>query len=172
MRNALLALLAAGPAHGYELKQAYERALGIATAPVNIGQVYTTLQRLERDALVIGRDVAQADRPNKTVYELTQAGRSELEAWYAASASAPRLRDEFVTRFMLAHATGMTDPLALLDRQRAAYLRALRNLEPLQPDGGNSLLTGLLIEGAALHLQADLRWLDRCEELLTRKGRP
>ena len=76
MRFPLLALLAGGPAHGYELKQAMEQQFGAVLPPLNAGQIYTTLSRLERDGLVEDDAVAQNGRPNKRVYRLTEAGQS------------------------------------------------------------------------------------------------
>jgi DNA-binding PadR family transcriptional regulator len=165
MRNALLALLAIAPAHGYELKQAFEERFGAAWPPVNIGQVYVTLQRLHRDGLVAGAEVEQSDRPNKTVYQLTAEGRKELESWLATPSAAPRLRDDFVTRVLLAGATGMADPIELIAEQRTLYMRAIRQLTGTEFEAGQEVLSGLLVEGATLHLEADLKWLDRCEEL-------
>src|ERR1700689_5408540 len=72
MRMPLLALLAKEPAHGYELKTQLEQVFGEAYPSTNIGQIYVTLQRLERDGLVRSQDVVQATRPNKRVYELTE----------------------------------------------------------------------------------------------------
>src|SRR5258708_19565548 len=74
----LLALLAKEPAHGYELKQAIEQTFGSAYPSPNIGQIYVTLGRLERDGLVASQDVAQTGRPNKRVYELTATAREPL----------------------------------------------------------------------------------------------
>ena len=79
MRFPLLALLANGPAHGYELKQAMEQQFGLVLPPLNAGQIYTTLSRLERDGLVDDDPVAQNGRPNKRVYQLTEAGRIALD---------------------------------------------------------------------------------------------
>ena len=72
MRFPLLALLANGPAHGYELKQAMEQQFGSVLPPLNAGQIYTTLSRLERDNLVQDDAVEQNGRPNKRVYNLTK----------------------------------------------------------------------------------------------------
>ena len=83
MRFPLLALLAQGPAHGYELKQALEQRFGAVLPPLNAGQIYTTLSRLERDGLVDDDAVAQNGRPNKRVYRLTDAGQAELRGWVA-----------------------------------------------------------------------------------------
>ena len=101
MRSAFLALLAARPAHGYELRQALEQRFGSALPPMNAGQVYTTLARLERDGLVVGEDVPDDSR-QKRVYALTDAGRAALDEWVAAPTPGPRLRDEFFLKLVLA----------------------------------------------------------------------
>ncbi len=167
MRYPFLALLSGEPRHGYELKQAFEQRFGSALPPINAGQVYTTLQRLERDGLVQGTGVPDDGR-QKRVYELTDAGRAALEAWVAAPASATRLRDEFFLKLVLAGLSGIADPAALIDRQRRECLEGLRALGDLAVDGNE--IASLLAEGAALHLEADLKWLDLCEERLVRRG--
>ena len=161
MRFPLLALLANGPAHGYELKQAMEQQFGSVLPPLNAGQIYTTLSRLERDGLVDDDPVAQNGRPNKRVYQLTEAGRTELRGWVADATPAARLKDDFFVKLVLARAAGIADPLELIDRQRAAYLQALRELDDVATGDETS---ALLVEGAALHLEADLKWLDLCEQ--------
>lgn len=168
MRHPFLALLARGPAHGYEVKQAFESTFGQGWPPLNAGQVYTTLGRLERDGLVEGYDVAQDDRPNKRVYQLTDAGRDELRRWLGAATDPPQLKDEFFLKLVMAVLTGLADPAGLLDRQRRLYLRHLRHLEDLAASAAadDHPVEALLVEGAALHLQADLEWLDRIEERL------
>ncbi len=119
MRFPLLALLASGPAHGYELKQALEQRFGSVLPPLNAGQIYTTLSRLERDGLVDDDAVAQNGRPNKRVYRLTDQGRIELSGWVADSTPATRLKDDFFIKLVLARAAGIAEPLELIDRQRS-----------------------------------------------------
>jgi DNA-binding PadR family transcriptional regulator len=168
MRYPFLALLASGPAHGYELKQAFEERFGRLLPPLNAGQIYTTLARLERDGLVSADDVAQNGRPNKRVYELTDGGRAALAEWVAAPAPGARLKDEFFVKLVLAGLTGVAEPKALIDRQRREYLQSLRDLDRLGAERrGGDPAAELLIEGAALHLQADLKWLDLCEQRLS-----
>src|SRR5829696_8496150 len=164
MRFPLLALLANGPAHGYELKQAMEQQFGSVLPPLNAGQIYTTLSRLERDGLVDDDPVAQNGRPNKRVYQLTEAGRMELRGWVADATPAARLKDDFFVKLVLARAAGIADPLELIDRQRAAYLQALRELDDVAAQVDGDVTAALLVEGAALHLEADLKWLDLCEQ--------
>ena len=165
MRMPLLALLAKEPAHGYELKILLEQVFGEAYPSPNIGQIYVTLQRLERDGLVASQDVVQQTRPNKRVYELTAAGREALANWVDQPSDGPRIRDDFFMKLALSPLAGATDRLALINRQRRDYLNHIRSLSVLASatDPG---IARLLIEGAMLHLQADLDWLERCQEEL------
>ena len=167
MRLPLLALLAKEPAHGYELKTRLEQMLGDAYPSPNIGQVYLTLQRLEKAGLVRGQDVAQATRPNKRVYEITPAGRETVAEWLDAPSDEPRVRDDFFMKLALGPLTGDIDRLGLINRQRRHYLAQMRSLSSLAVENNDSdPIARLLIEGALLHVQADLDWLERCQEEL------
>src|SRR5207247_155974 len=75
LRYGVLGLLAEEPLHGYEVKNRFEALLG-GTWEVNIGQVYTTLQRLERDGLV--RPLGRRGDRGKLLYELSASGRGAL----------------------------------------------------------------------------------------------
>ncbi|MET8004104.1 PadR family transcriptional regulator [Nonomuraea glycinis] len=165
MRLHLLALLAKEPAHGYELKQALEQTFGSAYPSPNIGQIYVTLGRLEKDGLIRAVDVEQSNRPNKKVYYLTAKGRDVLTLWVDEPTEGPRVRDEFFMKLVLAPLTGISDRMALINRQRRHYLSLMGDLNALldetEPD---DRVATLLIEGAMLHLQADLEWLERCQE--------
>ena len=166
MRFPLLALLAGGPAHGYELKTQLEQRFGSVLPPLNAGQIYTTLSRLQRDGLVDDDAVAQNGRPNKRVYRLTPEGLQELDRWVADATPSPRLKDDFFMKLVLARSSGIADPLRLIDRQRGAYLQALRELDDVAASLDGDDTAALLVEGAALHLEADLKWLDLCEQRL------
>jgi DNA-binding PadR family transcriptional regulator len=123
------------------------------------------LQRLERDGLVHGFAVEQAGRPDKYVFEITEGGLKALAEWLHAPRTAPRVRDEFFMKLVLARLAGLADPLQLIESQRIVFLQELRDLNDLalkqKPDDHTARL---LIEGAALHIEADLKWLDLCEE--------
>ena len=169
MRNAILALLVAGAAYGYELKQAIDELFKSVWPPVNIGQIYSTLQRLERDGLVVSETVAQKRRPSRNVYQVTEAGHQALDEWVSAPASGPRLRDDFFVKLVLAKSSGVADPVELVRRQSLEYLQTLSDLESLGrlEQGQDDVIKKLLIEGVALHLQADIRWLELCEQALS-----
>jgi DNA-binding PadR family transcriptional regulator len=167
VRSVLLALLAKESAHGYELKQALEQTFGSAYPSPNIGQIYVTLGRLEKDGLVRGEDVAQSNRPNKRVYELTPAGREAVAAWLDEPSDGPRLRSEFFLKLALAPMSGSADRVALINRQRRHCLNLMRGLADRRAEDAGNPIAALLVEGARLHLQADLDWLERCQEELT-----
>ncbi|MEV6785947.1 PadR family transcriptional regulator [Streptomyces sp. NPDC051098] len=167
MRLPLLALLTRGPAHGYELKQDLEKLLGAAHPQPNVGQIYVTLGRLEKAGLIAGEDVEQAGRPNKRTYRLTDAGHEAVLAWFEETTDEPRVRDEFFMKIALAPESGLADPIVLINKQRRQYLNTMRDLSKLAAaEDRDNRVSQLLIEGAMLHLQADLDWLERCQEEL------
>ena len=166
MREVLLALLHKEPAHGYELKGAIESMFGEVWPAVNVGQIYSTLGRLERAGLVRSATVSQASRPDKRVFELTAAGGDTVRRWVDEVVPAAQLRGSFFDKLVLADRTRLADPIVLIDRQRREYLRRLAELGELA-GVAQGLAARLAVEGAVLHLQADLRWLDFCEDALT-----
>jgi DNA-binding PadR family transcriptional regulator len=168
MRYPFLALLARAPMHGYELKQAFEETFGDMWPPLNYGQVYTTLARLERDGLVRSYEVPQEHRRDKRVYEVTANGHAALESWVREPIEGPWVKDDFFVKLVMARLTGVGDQVNLIDRQRRIYLQALHDLSDLAArDAGNDqAIPSLLVEGASLHLEADLKWLDACEEAI------
>jgi len=85
VRQALLALLEQRPMYGYQLRSEFERRTG-STWPLNVGQVYTTLTRLERDGLVSGHG---DDGEGHVIYEVTGAGRDESRSGSRPRSHAP-----------------------------------------------------------------------------------
>jgi DNA-binding PadR family transcriptional regulator len=165
MKELFLALLSDERAHGYELKQSLEHEFGDLLPALNAGQIYTTLARLERDGLVVGQAVP-GDSRGKRVYELTEAGRAALTAWIDLPVSGTRLKDEFFMKFIVVASTQLADPKQLLEGQRHEYLQSLRDLNALLEENGKGPAAELLIEGAILHLRADLEWLELIEQRL------
>ncbi|HKO33066.1 MAG TPA: PadR family transcriptional regulator [Candidatus Limnocylindria bacterium] len=163
----MLALLAKEPAHGYELRQRLAKALGPIGEVLNPGQVYITLSRLERAGLVRSDQVAQAAAPDKKVYEVTPQGRDEVATWLL-DVSWPKVAPaEFHLKLVAAAATGLADPIALIDAQRRDLLRRLRDVQELAQEAPADDDAVLILEGAALRLQADVRWLEACERRWT-----
>jgi len=139
--------------------------MGAAYSQPNIGQIYVTLSRLENAGLIQGEEVAQSSRPNKRIYELTEAGREAVADWFEEPAES-KVRDDFFMKLALARETGAADQIGLINKQRRYCLNAMRDLSRLAAsEDRDKRVSQLLIEGAMLHLQADLDWLERCQEL-------
>jgi DNA-binding PadR family transcriptional regulator len=165
MRELFLALLSGDHAHGYELKRSLEQEFGSLLPALNAGQIYTTLARLERDGLVVGEAVP-GDSRGKRVYRLTEAGRALLAEWIETPASGRGLKDEFFMKFVVASSAGLAEPGKLIESQRREYLQSLRDLNGLLEANGKGPAAELLVEGAILHLKADLEWLELIKQRL------
>jgi len=164
MREAILALLSKEPAHGYELRQKLVRALGPAGEALNPGQIYVTLSRLQRAGLVEVEDVEQAGLPDKRVYTLTASGRDRVREWLSDASWSKVAPVDFHLKLFAASQTGLADPVSVIDGQRLELLRRLREVQNLAQGESADSEGRLLLEGAALRLQADIRWLEACEQ--------
>jgi DNA-binding PadR family transcriptional regulator len=157
-----LALLAKEPAQGYQLRSRLDRALGPMGEAMNDGQIYVTLGRLEKAGLITYRS-AGASAADRKVYELTPAGQERVAEWMnEVSWPKPDLA-EFHLKLSAAAQAGLADPIGIVDMQRRDLLRRLREVQRAAMDEPDDSDAGLLLEGVALRLQADLRWLEACE---------
>ena len=163
-QEAVLALLAKEPSHGYELRARLQQALGPLGEALNAGQIYVTLTRLEKAGLVtVERTAGVADRPDRKVYELTPEGQQRVSEWLSEVSWPKPDLTEFHLKLIAAAAARLADPLMIVNAQRRELLRRLREAqraalaEPKRSDAA------LLLEGIVLRLQADLRWLEACE---------
>jgi DNA-binding PadR family transcriptional regulator len=169
VRNALLALLEQGPRYGYQLRAEFEDRTG-GTWPLNVGQVYTTLNRLERDGLVEGRG---EDGDGHVVYAVTAAGRAEVTAWFGSPV--PRTqppREELAIKLALAVTVPGVDVGAVIQQQRGATMTALQDYTRLKRratgDEPGELAWGLVLDSLVFTAEAEIRWLDHCEARLRR----
>jgi DNA-binding PadR family transcriptional regulator len=162
VQEVLLALLAQEASHGYELRARLQLALGPLAEALNAGQVYVTLNRLEKAGLVASERVGRTDRPERKVYALSAAGRERVDEWLEDTSWPKPAPAEFHLKLVAAAAAGLADPVRLVDVQRHALLAELATAQRAalaEPDGS---VAGLLLEGVVLRLQADLRWLEEC----------
>jgi len=168
LHHAVLALLSAKPAHGYELKSSFEQAVGDQWGGLNIGHLYQILERLSRDGLIESERQPQQVKPDRVIHRLTPAGRAELDRWLAEPAMPARgYRDDFVLKVMAA--VRSPDPATLatvLSRQRAHLLRQLHALTDARATTATTPVESLLISAAELHIRADLGVVDAAEESL------
>ena len=165
VRYGILALLDEAPSHGYQLKTAFERRTGGNWA-LNIGQVYTTIQRLERDGLVEAIETAGAADDDRREYRITPIGRTQLTTWFdhPVVAEAPA-RDELTIKVLLAVAAGDVDVTALLQRQRRASVEQLQayTRRKAKADPGRDVAFLILLDALIFRTEAEIRWLDACD---------
>lgn len=163
VRESLLALLADGPRHGYQLKSEFEsRTAGVW--PLNIGQVYTTLERLERDGLVTGSD---ADTDGRRAFSLTRDGRDALDRFLASpSGDDTPSRDGLMLKVLMAIDTPGVDPIAVIGAERSSRMAALqgRRQQLREANVNGDLAKRLAFDALIATAEAEIRWLDVCEE--------
>ncbi len=171
VKQALLALLEQEPMYGYQLRAEFEERTGAAW-PLNIGQVYTTLSRLERDGLV---QSAGTDPQGHVMYAVTAAGREEVGAWFTTPVARTQPpRDELAIKLALAVTVPGVDVGVLVQRQRSATMASLQDYTRLKRTGGSTstgtvdLAWGLVLDSLVFAAEAEIRWLDHCEARLRR----
>src|SRR3954447_10600646 len=172
IRRGLLTLLAREPMHGYQLRSEFDAATG-ATWPLNIGQVYTTLSRLERDGFV--EAVGEAEEV-RVAYRITDAGLDEVEKWFDAPVPREgRPRDELAIKLALALTATGVDVTKVVQVQRTATVRSLQDLTKLKAgaDPVSDAAWLLVLEAMIFQAEAEVRWLDHCEtRIATLPARP
>jgi DNA-binding PadR family transcriptional regulator len=167
VRHAVLALLTEGPKYGLKLRQEFEERTG-EVWPLNVGQVYTTLQRLERDGLVESDDSA-ADGPQKT-FRITQSGTDELNDWLRTPpdmTSPPR--DELVIKVLVARRLEGVDVHELLQIHRRYLVQLMQQYTRLKEFESDDVGVTLVVDAELFRLDAVIRWLDAADARLRRE---
>jgi DNA-binding PadR family transcriptional regulator len=155
--HTLLGLLEGGPRHGYDLKRAYDEHFG-HDRPLHYGQVYATLSRLLKNGLIEESGVEQGGGPDRKRYAVTAEGVTDVDTWLGTPEK-PELymQSTLYTKVVIALMSAR-DAQDVLDTQRHAHLRAMRELT-VRKRGGD-LADQLICDHALFHLEADLRWLE------------
>jgi DNA-binding PadR family transcriptional regulator len=165
VRHALLALLREGPKYGLQLRQEFEDRTG-EVWPLNVGQVYTTLHRLERDGLV---DADDGDGPQRT-FRLTEAGEVELDEWLRTPpdmASPPR--DELVIKVLVALHLPDVDVRELVQVHRRQLIELMQQYTRLKEDTtDHDIGLSLVVDSEIFRLDSVIRWLDTVDGRLAR----
>jgi len=170
VRHALLALLSEGPKYGLQLRQEFEAGTG-EVWPLNVGQVYTTLQRLERDGLV---EAESGDDGPQRAYRLTEAGAGELADWLRTppAASSPP-RDELVIKVLIALRLVDVDIRELVQVHRRKLVELMQQYTRLKEDAGDDEIgLSLVVDAELFRLDSLIRWLDTVDGRLKRLPSP
>ena len=171
VRHALLALLSEGPKYGLQLREEFEARTG-EVWPLNVGQVYTTLQRLERDGLVESDD-ASGDGREKTqqnIFRITAEGQQELAGWLRTppDMSAPP-RDELVMKVLVAMhvpGTNVHDVIQVHRRYLVELMQQWTRIKEAEAESDLSL--GLVVDAELFRLDSVIRWLDAADGRIKR----
>jgi DNA-binding PadR family transcriptional regulator len=160
VRHALLALLSEGPKYGLQLRQEFESRTG-EVWPLNVGQVYTTLQRLERDGLV---ESDGSDGP-QNVFAITAEGTDELTTWLRTPPDVvPPPRDELVIKVLVATRVPGIDVPDLLQTHRRHLVQAMQEYTHLKTEmSADDVELGLVVDSELFRIEAIVRWLDAAE---------
>lgn len=187
VKQGLMALLAQGPMYGAQLRVEFEERTG-GTWPLNVGQVYTTLNRLERDGLVEPTGEGDPDGEGRISYRLTDAGRAEVSTWWTTPVDRDTTpRNELTIKLALAVTVPGVDVQAVAQTQRTSTLKHLHDLTRLkqqvmrkqrdsapspQDDGevNHDLAWLLVLENLIFTAEAEVRWLDHVETRLHRES--
>ena len=171
VRHALLALLSEGPKYGLQLREEFEARTG-EVWPLNVGQVYTTLQRLERDGLAESDDAGQDGRektPQKA-FRITAAGHDELEGWLRTppDLSAPP-RDELVMKVLVAMRVPGIDVHDVVQIHRRYLVELMQQWTRIkEAEADSDLGLALVVDAELFRLDSVIRWLDAADGRIKR----
>ena len=158
----ILAMISRGPLYGYQLRAEFDRRTG-ARWPLNVGQVYKTLDRLERDGLAVKLDESDAD--GHVFYEATPAGRDQAAEWLRSAETTPAAgRDELAIKLAMAVTLPDVDVDALITAQRSAALERLRAVTRETAAPSDSLGVTLVNDAVLFAAETELRWLEHVQE--------
>jgi DNA-binding PadR family transcriptional regulator len=168
VRQSLLAILDQGPCYGYQLRTEFDRRTG-STWPLNVGQIYNTVDRLERDGLV---EKGEPDEHGHIYFEITDAGRAEVRNWLSSPVErSSGTRDELAIKVAVAATLPGVDVADVIQTQRRASLTQLQSLQRTKyagadPDGPQELAWSLVVDSMIFAAEAEVRWLDHTEQRL------
>ncbi len=169
VKHALLALLSEGPKYGLQLREEFEANTG-QVWPLNVGQVYTTLQRLERDGLVAAADSGAGDPGPQKAYWITEAGSADLAEWLKVppDLSVPP-RDDLVMKVLIAVRVPGTDVSEVIQAHRRYLVQLMQEWTRLkEDDNGRDPAFSLVVDSELFRIDSVVRWLDAAEARLRR----
>lgn len=175
VRQSLLAILDQGPCYGYQLRSEFDRRTG-STWPLNVGQIYNTLDRLERDGLVAKSESEDADTESsrQIYYRITDAGSAEVAGWLGSPVErSAATRDELAIKLAIAVTLPGVDIARVIQVQRTATLQNLQELTKTKnassdPETSEDLAWLLVVDSLIFQAEAEVRWLDHSESILAR----
>ncbi len=164
-QHVILALLEDGPSHGWEMKARIEAALGPEYGGLNKGYIYEVIHKMEREGTIVSRVEPQEGlRPDRSVHEITDAGRQQLTTWLKDPVRpSAGFRDEFVQKVLAASLRGAADVRRFCRAQRQTLLADARTLQQLRRERADDPGAAFTIEVAILRTNAELECVEAAE---------
>lgn len=162
VRQSLLAILDQGPCYGYQLRSEFDRRAG-STWPLNVGQIYNTLDRLDRDGLV---EKGDTDDQGHVYWRITAAGSAEAQAWLARPIDrSGGARDELALKLAVSATLPGADIAEIIRVQREASLArkdelSARYVPMASSSDPDEVLSAVAVSAAMFAAESEVRWLD------------
>src|SRR5690606_21904236 len=169
VRQSLLAILDQGPCYGYQLRHEFGRRTG-STRPLNVGQIYNTLERLERDGLT---QRGAADEQGHVYWQITDAGSAEVAQWLSSPVVRTQAtRDELAIKLAVAATLPGVDVGAVIQAQRSQSLKRLQTLRIVSEgevdlDDPEAFAASVVADAMLFEAEAEVRWLDHIAHRLS-----
>lgn len=164
-KYAILGLLNQKPMHGYEIKKEFEKSVSYIWS-INVGQLYTLLKKMEGENIIVKKEVPQENKRDKIVYEITDAGRNELQEWLSIPILNRQTKDEFYLKMMFLTQLGKENSRKYVDEQIKAMEKQSETFKELGIDHSDRMdkFMCLLLEASIMHFEVDIKWLKLYEE--------
>lgn len=164
-KYAILGLLNQRPMHGYEIKKEFEKSVSYIWS-INVGQLYTLLKKMEGEKVIARREMPQDNMRDKIVYEITDAGKYELQEWLSTPVLNRQTKDEFYLKMMFLTQVDKEKATKYIDEQIKAMGKQSETFKAMKVDHGERMekFMSLLLEASIMHFEVDIKWLKLYKE--------
>ncbi len=159
-KYAILGLLNQKPMHGYEIKKEFEKSVSYIWS-INVGQLYTLLKKMEGENVIEKKEVPQENKRDKSVYEITDAGRNELQEWLSSPILNRQTKDEFYLKMMFLTQLDKEKARKYVDEQIEVMEKQTKTFKEIGINQSNRMdkFMFLLLEASIIHFEVDIKWL-------------
>ena len=164
-KYAILGLLNQRPMHGYEIKKEFEKSVSYIWS-INVGQLYTLLKKMEGEKVIVKRELPQDNMRDKIVYEITDAGKYEIQEWLSIPVLNRQAKDEFYLKMMFLTQVDKEKATKYIDEQIKALEKQYETSKAMKIDHSDRMeeFMCLLLEASIMHFDVDIKWLKLYKE--------
>jgi len=164
-KHAILGLLNQRPMHGYEIKKEFEKSVSHIWS-INVGQLYTLLKKMEENTEIMKKEVSQENMRDRTIYKITDKGKSELQEWLSSPVLRRQTKDEFYLKMMFLTQIDIEKARKFTDEQIEAMEEQNETYKAIKIDHGDRMdkFMCLLLDASIMHFEVDIKWLKLYKE--------